>query len=75
MSNLAQLREEVRQLIGPGAYERLYKPEWADEGLLWACDQVASLLGLTRTDIRLSVVNKQVVIPADAVKVTDVRVG
>ncbi len=77
VSTLTELREEVRQLIGPGVYDRLLLPggstRWTDEGLNWACDQTAELLGLTRTETVVSVTNKQAVIPADAIKVVSAR--
>ena len=74
MSNLAELRAEVRDLIGAGAFDRLFKPEWADEGINWACDEASTLLGLTRNDSQCTVINKQVVIPGDAVKVVSVQI-
>lgn len=77
MSNLTELREEVRQLVGPGVYDRLLLPggstRWTDEGLNWACEQAVELLGLTREEAVVSVANKQAVIPADAIKVVNAR--
>lgn len=77
MSTLTELREEVRQLVGSGLYDRFFlpggSPKWTDEGLNFACDQAVSLLGLTRTETQVSVVNKQSVIPTDAIKIVSVR--
>jgi hypothetical protein len=78
MSTLTELREEVRQLVGSGVYDRMMLPggstRWTDEGLNWACEQTAQLLGITRVDVLSSVVNKQTVVPADAVKVVFIQV-
>ena len=78
MSTLTELREEVRQLIGTGVYDRMMLPggstRWTDEGLNWACEQTTELLGLTRVDILSSIVNKQTVIPDDAVSIVAVQV-
>jgi hypothetical protein len=73
MSTLVELREEVRELVGYGVYDRNFKPEWADEGLNWACAQAAALMGLTRQDTQVSVASKSVVIPDDAIKVVSVQ--
>lgn len=72
VSTLSALRAEVRELIGPGAYDRSFKDDWATEGLNFACDQCSALLGLTRVEVTLSVTNKQAVIPSDAIKVVSV---
>lgn len=72
--NLETLREEVKELVGPGAYSRLYKDEWTDDGINWGCEQIAVLMGLTRTDALGTVNNKQVIIPEDAIKVVEVIV-
>lgn len=75
MTTLASIREEVRQLIGAGAYDRLFKNEWTDEGIQFACGQVASLLGLTRIDTVVTAADKKAIIPSDAVKIVDVSIG
>jgi hypothetical protein len=73
MTTRLALRAEVRELIGTGAYDRNFKPEWTNEGLDFACDQVAALLGLTRQDVELAVTNKHVVMPADAISAVSVQ--
>lgn len=72
MTTLAGLRSGVRELIGPGVYDRFFKPEWATEGLNFACDQCSALLGLTRVDCEYQITNKHVIIPDDAIKVVNV---
>ena len=74
MSTLADLREEVRQLIGSGKYDRCFKNDWTDDAINFACGQVASLLGLTRLDVMANPVNNQFVIPSDAIKVVFMQV-
>ena len=77
MSTLVELREEVRQLVGASVYDRFFIPggstQWVDEGLNFARDQTAKLLGLTRQEVVVSVTNKQAVIPIDAIKVVSAR--
>jgi len=77
MSTLAELREETRQLLGPSVYDRFFLPNgstaWVDDAMVFACNQTATLLGLTRTDVMLHPSNGQVVIPSDAVKVVFVQ--
>ena len=78
MSTLAELREEVRQLIGSGTYDRFFLPngstEWTDDGIRFACDQIVTLLGLTRTDAMAYPSDKRFVIPADAIKIVFMQV-
>ena len=79
--SLAQIREETRQIIGSGAFDRFFLPggltTWVDEAANWACEQSAALLGLTRTDSLVTVASKLAVIPTDAIKVVEVigRIG
>lgn len=73
VSTLSALRAEVRELIGPGVYDRSFKDDWSTEGLNFACDQCCALLGLTRVEnANVLVHNKHVVIPTDAVKIVSV---
>ena len=46
---LAELRADVRELIGAGIFDRCFEPAWANDAVNFACEQVASLLGLTFT--------------------------
>ena len=73
--NRAELREDVRSLIGAGAFDRSFKPEWANEAIAVACAQVASKMGLTRVESHFLVTNKRVTLSSDVVSVDSVRIG
>lgn len=81
MSTLATLRQDTRTLVGGMAFDRLFYPAgswaWADDGINWACEQTAALLGLTRVDALVTVTSKLALIPTDAIKVVECigRVG
>lgn len=73
---LAQIRADTRDLIGGMVYDRMFLPggqtTWVDEGINWACEMVASLLGLTRINTKVAVSSQKSVIPADAIKIVDI---
>lgn len=75
---LAQLEADTREVIGGMAFDRMFRPSglmtWADEGINWACDMAASLLGLTRVNTNLSVVNSKFNMPDDAIKAVDILI-
>jgi hypothetical protein len=73
--NLSDLRSEVRDLIGYGAYDRLFSPAMTNDAINFACSQVAELLGLTRTDAMLAAAGNKVDMPADTARVIAVQVG
>ena len=70
---LAEIEDDVRHFVGPGVYDRCFLPagstEWVDYAIKFAQRQVAALLGLTRLDVMLTPVNKQMIIPGDNIKV------
>jgi len=69
---LAELEQDVSDLIGAGVYNLIFLPggatTWIDDALNWGCDQIAQLLGITRVDASLSVSGNLVTIPTDAIK-------
>jgi hypothetical protein len=76
MSTLADLREEVRQLLGPGVYDRFLpsgSTRWVDDALNLACSHTCELLGLTRIEALVAVTNKQAAAPSDAISIVSAR--
>lgn len=70
---LADLIGDVRDLIGLGAYDRLFSQEMTVKGLNFACTQCAEIMDLTRVDVRLTVTANQAAQPADAVKLVSLQ--
>ena len=70
---LSGLLGDVRDLIGSGAYDRLFSHAMATKGMNFACTQCAEIMDLTRVDTRLPVTANQAVQPADAVKLVTVQ--
>ncbi len=75
MATRAALRAEVRELVGKGLYDRCFEDGWANEGLTFACDQAARILGLTyiETDPPLTFATVQAGVPADAMILLNAR--
>lgn len=72
--SLLQLREDVRDLIGVGVCDRCFEPEWVDEAVNFACEQIAALLGLTFIlSPSLSVTACTVDIPEDVIRIQIVK--
>lgn len=74
MSTLADLEQELRELIGYSLFDRVFCPAgslaWADTAINWACDMASKMCGLTRmTTGPMAVTDKKVSAPADAIKV------
>ena len=71
----AELRAQVRELIGSDTYDRSFKDEWTNDALNWACEQTACMLGLTRNIDRYDIVNRnRVFLPTSLVKIISVRI-
>jgi hypothetical protein len=73
LMDLADLRADVRDLIGFGAFDRLFSPSMANEAVNFACSQVAEILGITRTDVLLAVASNTSVIPNDCTRIISVQ--
>lgn len=77
---LSNLEDQTRGLIGGMIFDRTFRPAgsmvWADAGIIWACDMACKIMGLTRVTVGpLTVNNKKVTIPADAIKVVTCLTG
>lgn len=71
----AELRAQVRELIGSDTYDRSFKDEWTNDALNWACEQAACMLGLTTDLQRYDIVNRnRVFLPTSLVKIKSVRI-
>jgi hypothetical protein len=73
--NLSDLTDEVRDLIGYGAYDRLFSQEMTTDAINFACDEVAELMGITRVDVMLPVSNNKATLPTDVNRVVGVQIG
>lgn len=72
--NYGTLQGELRELIGFSVFDRFFNSEqWVADAFVFACDQCASLLGLTYIDgEQLLVQTKRVGIPEDAISILSV---
>ncbi len=73
--DLADLTADVRNLIGYGAYDRLFSQEMTTDAINFACDEVAELMGITRVDVMLPVSSNTAIMPADVSRVVGVQIG
>jgi len=79
-STLAQLEDEVRDLIGGMAYDATFTPAglttWVDSSLNWAAEMVAKLMGLTYVVANCSVSSaNKVALPTDVVSIVQCKGG
>jgi len=73
--NLSDLTAEVRDLIGYGAYDRLFSQDMTTDAINFACGQVAELLGVTRVDAMLVVTSNKATLPTSTNRVIGVQIG
>ena len=73
--DLADLTADVRNLIGYGAYDRLFSQEMTTDAINFAYDEVAELMGITRVDVMLPVSNNKATLPTDVNRVVGVQIG
>ena len=73
--NLTSLIADVRNLIGYGAYDRLFSDYMTTDALNFACSQTAELLGITRVDAMLGVTGNAATLPTGVALVLDVQIG